>query len=115
MVLSVPEGRMVFVTGLEGGVEHNFGGRWNKATFPYLSHSSVVISCESALPCRTGEKDGDESDPPKKWGGHVTLDSGTVEHASIRPHGVALVLIYPCGKARKQPPRRGAESTETDL
>ena len=25
-------------------------------------------------------------------------------HASIRPHGVALVLIYPCGKARNRPP-----------
>ena len=22
----------------------------------------------------------------------------------LRPHGVALVLIYPCGKAQKQPP-----------
>ena len=31
------------------------------------------------------------------------------------PMGVALVLIYPCGKAQKQPPRSGAESTETDL
>ena len=29
--------------------------------------------------------------------------------------GVALVLIYPCGKAQKQPPRSGAESTETEL
>ena len=45
----------------------------------------------------------------------MTLDSGTVEHATIRPHGVALVLIYPCGKAQKQPRRSGAESTETEL
>ena len=36
---------------------------------PYLSHSAVVILCESARPCRTGEKEGDESDPPKKRGG----------------------------------------------
>ena len=43
---------------------------------------------------RTREKGGDESDPPqKKPGGHVTLDSGAVFHASIpapwgrsRPH-----------------------------
>ena len=69
MVLGVPKDRMVFVTGLEGGGEHNFGGRWNKATFPYLSHSSVVISCESARPYRAGEKGGDESDPPQKRGG----------------------------------------------
>ena len=26
-------------------------------------------------------------------------------HASTRPHGVALVLIYPCGKAQNRPPR----------
>ena len=37
-------------------------------------------------------------------GGHVTLDSATERRGSIRPHGVALVLIYPCGKARNSPP-----------
>ena len=36
-------------------------------------------------PLPTREKGGDESDPPKN-------------------RGVALVLIYPCGKAQKQPP-----------
>ena len=25
-----------------------------------------------------------------------------------RPHGVALVLIYPCGKAQEQPPKGAA-------
>ena len=42
---------------------------------------------------------------PPKQGGHVTLSSGSVGHASTRPHGVALVLIYPCGKAQNRPPR----------
>ena len=60
---------MGFVTGLQGGVSHNFDGRCHNSILPYLSHSSVVILCESAPPCRTGEKEGDESDPPKKWGG----------------------------------------------
>ena len=32
----------------------------------------------------------------------MTLDSATEWHGSIRPHGVALVLIYPCGKAENQ-------------
>ena len=69
VVLSVTEGRMVFVTGLEGGVSQNSEPRCHNSILPYLSHSSVVILCESAPPCRTGEKEGDESDPPQKWGG----------------------------------------------
>ena len=34
----------------------------------------------------------------------MTPDSGAVFHASTRPHGVAHVLIYPCGKAWNRPP-----------
>ena len=60
---------MVFATRSEGGVWQDFGSRCGIATFRYLPHSSVVILCESAPPCRTGEKEGDESDPPQKWGG----------------------------------------------
>ena len=56
-------------TGLEGGVFQDLRVWWSTPTFLYLSHSSVVIPCESAPPCRTGEKEGDESDPPQKWGG----------------------------------------------
>ena len=67
-------------------MEHKFGGRWNTTASTYLSHSAVVIPCESAPPSRTGKKGEDESDPPKKWGGHVTPDSGTEEHTAIRSH-----------------------------
>ena len=78
---------------------------YGKAAFLYLSHSAVVIPFESARPLPTREKGGDESDPPQKAGGHVTLDSATEYGMALsRPHGVALVLIYPCGKAQKQPP-----------
>ena len=77
---------MVLATRSEGGVWQDSGSRCGKPTFRYLPYSSVVIPCESARPCRTGEKEGDESDPPKKWGGHVTPDSGAEWHASIRPH-----------------------------
>ena len=60
---------MVFAAGLEGGVRHDSAKRCGKAAFLYLSHSAVVIRCESAPPCRTGEKGGDESDPPQSGGG----------------------------------------------
>ena len=36
--------------------------------------------------CRTGEKEGDESDPPQKVGGHADTDSWHLGHAAIRPH-----------------------------
>ena len=61
--------RMVFATGLQGGVWQDSGSRCGIATFLYLTHSSVLIPCESAPPCRTGEKGEDESDPPQKVGG----------------------------------------------
>ena len=60
---------MVFATRSEGGVWQDSGSRCGKLTFRYLPYSSVVILCESAPPCRTGEKEGDESDLPPKVGG----------------------------------------------
>ena len=59
---------MVFATGLQGGVWQDLEPRCDKATFVYMPHSAVVIPGESALALRTREKDGDESDPPKKGG-----------------------------------------------
>ena len=96
---------MVFVTGLEGGVSQNSEPRCHNSILPYLSHSSVVILCESAPPCRTGEKEGDESDPPQKSGGHVTPDSGAESHASIRPHAGSLSSSFiPAGRLGTAPP-----------
>ena len=54
--------------------------------------------------CGRGRKAGDVSDPPQKQGGHAASCSGILRHTSTRPHGVAPVLIYPCGKAQKQAP-----------
>ena len=92
MVFLGTVGRMVFGTRSEGGVYQNFRLRCTTATFVYLSHYAVVIPFQSALALRTREKGGDVSDPPQT-GGHVTLDSGAVYHASIpapwgrsRPH-----------------------------
>ena len=47
----------------------------------------------------TREVEKDVSDPPQKQGGHAAFRSGILRHTSTRPHGVAHVLIYPCGKA----------------
>ena len=90
----------------EGGVFQELLKGYSTTAFSYLSHSAVVIHCESAPTLPTREKGGDESDPPQKRGGHVTLNRRAVGHASIRLHGVALVLIYPCGKARNSPQER---------
>ena len=99
---------MGFVTGLQGGVSHNFDGRCHNSILPYLAHFSVVIPCESAPPCRTGEKEGDESDPPPKVGGHVTSNSAAESHASIRSHAGRSRPHLSLREGSKQPPRRGA-------
>ena len=100
----------------EGGVFQNLCFWCSTTVCHYLSHSAVVIRCESARTLSTREKGGDESDPPpQKSGGACDPDSGAVFHASIpapwgrsRPH---LSLR----EGSEQPPRSGAESTETDL
>ena len=69
MVFYAAGGRMVFAARSEGGVRHDSAKRCGNAAFLYLSHSSVVITCESLPPCRTGKKEGDESAPPQKRGG----------------------------------------------
>ena len=107
---------MVFAAGLEGGVRHDSDKRCGKAAFLYLSHSAVVIPCESSRPCRTGKKEGDESDPPQKAGGHVTLDSGTVRRASIRSHAGRSRPHLSLREGSEPPPPGGAlRERETDL
>ena len=49
--------------------------------------------------CRYRKIRGDDSDPPPKRGFLLVPCSGAVYRASIRPQGVAIVCIYPCGKA----------------
>ena len=92
------------VQGYRGGVYQNLRFWCTTATFRYLSHSAVVIPCESARPWRTGEKEGDESDPPPKWGGHAALDSWHLYHASIRPHAGSLSSSFiPAGRLGTAP------------
>ena len=89
-------------TGLEGGVFQDFSLRSTTATFVYLPHSAVVSKSKTALlrpraACRAGTR----ATPPKQ-GGHVTLLAVLSSIPLSRPHGVALVLIYPCGKAENK-------------
>ena len=67
------EGRMVFATGLQGGVWQDPGSRCGNATFLYLPHSSVVIPCESDPAAPNGRKRGGRERPPPKSGGACDL------------------------------------------
>ena len=51
----------------------------------------------------TREIEKDESDPPKTGGDLRPFVETCCDMSLLRPHGVALVLIYPCGKAQNPP------------
>ena len=70
-----------------------------------LSLNSFVFCGLSLLigfPRADTEKSGETIAPPPETGVPTGPDSGTEYRASIRPQGVAIVGIYPCGKARKR-------------
>ena len=92
----LPQGQRV-----EWGIKKREGG-----TSPHSSKSFVF----RGLPLLFGFHDNDTeksgetiATPPPETGVPTGPDSGTVGHASIRPQGVAIVLIDPCGKARNSP------------
>ena len=86
---------------LRGGGWHDFSPRSTTATFVHLPHSAVVIRFETALALRTREKGGGRERPPPKTGGSCgPAQMAFVARLCTGPHGVAHVLIYPCGKAR---------------
>ena len=91
--------RMVRGTRSEGGVFHDLPVRCSNATFRYISHSAVVIPCESPPAVPNGRKRGGR-EPPQKWGGMWPRQVAFVPCPYLGPMRVALVLIYPCGKAR---------------
>ena len=98
----VPKDRLFFAPGTKGGWGIKKREGW---TSQYSSKSFVFLG----LPILLGFHDDDTeksektiATPPKR-GVPTGPDSGTVFHASIRPQGVAIVGIYPCGKARNSP------------
>ena len=62
----------------------------------------AALERRGSLTTREGEKD--ESDPPQTGGDLRPKVESRYGVPLFRPQGVALVLIYPCGKAQKQPP-----------
>ena len=86
-----------------GGLQ--FPDDWCCTTdFTYLSHTAVVIPCESARPCRTGER-GTRATPPPKVGGHVTPNSGTELHTAYSaPRGSLSSSFIPAGRLGTAPP-----------
>ena len=89
---------------LRGGCNMGFGLKSTTAPFVYMTHSAVVISFETALPLRTREKGGSRERPPPNRGVMRPATDGVCTRLCTGPHGVAHVLIYPCGKAWKKTP-----------
>ena len=106
MVFIATGGRMVFATGLEGGVWQDSGSRCGEAAFLYIPHSAVVIPCKSARPLPTREKGGDESDPPPKAGGHVTPIAVLSGIPLSGPMGSLSSSFIPAGRLGTAPQER---------
>ena len=103
MFFMPPGAACFFATGTKGGGGiKSCGG----VPAPHSLHSFVF----KGLPLLFGfhnddtEKSEETIATPKKRGVPTGPDSGAEWHASIRPQGVAIVGIYPCGKARNSPP-----------
>ena len=88
------------------------GGGWGmaksrNAAKPLSSICLILLGLSpvirpDTLTTRESEKDG--SDPPPNRGVMRPKVEARWGVPLFRPHGVAPVLIYPCGKAQKQPP-----------
>ena len=86
------------------------GGSGIKKLWGCSSPTFLALFCYQGLPLLFGfhnddtEKSEETIATPPKRGVPTGPDSGAEWHASIRPKGVAIVGIYPCGKARKRRP-----------
>ncbi len=65
-------------------------------------------------PRRCSKIGEDDSDPPENRGVMWPQQRCVAAHRSCPPMRVAIVLIYPCRKARNSPPGGGADGRETD-
>ena len=98
----------MFATASEGGVWHGFS-RSSTTGYTRLYDSLRCGYPHLKRPARfgRGRKAGDVSDPPKNRGVMRPATDALGTCLCTGPHGVAHVLIYPCGKAQKQPPGAG--------
>ena len=73
------------------------------------------LSLLIGFPRADTEKSGETIATPPETGVPTGPDSGAEWHASIRPQGVAIAGIYPCGKARKRRPEAARIKRRMDL
>ena len=64
---------------------------------------------------RSAQIRGDDSDPPRNGGGMRPRIAAPSNRALCRPQGVAIVGIYPCGKARNTYPETGVNKRKSNL
>ena len=94
------------------------GGCGSVGVWPPHSFNSFVFC---GLPLLFGfhnddtEKCGKTIATPPKRGVPTGPDRSPAGQSSIRPQGVAIVGIYPCGKARKRRPGPGRIKRRMDL
>ena len=92
---------MLFGTGTKGGVYREKAWGCTGPTFLELFCLLWFVPTNRLPACRYRKIGEDDSAPPET-GVPSGPDSGTEYRAAIRPQGVAIVGIYPCGKARKR-------------
>ena len=97
--------RMLNAAGTKGG----YGTIRRRDGAPLYSPISFIplgLSSTHRTPsCRFRKIGEDESDPPRKAGGHVAPIAARCGTPLSGPMGVALVLMDPCGKAQNRPQR----------
>ena len=92
---------------LPQGQKGGWGIKKREGGASQVSFNSFVVCGLSLLigfPRADTEKSGETIATPPKRGVPAGPDSGPAGQSSIRPQGVAIVGIYPCGKARKRRP-----------
>ena len=88
------------------GIKKREGGASQVSLNSFVFCGLSLLIC---FPRADTEKSGETIATPPKRGVPTGPDSGPAGQSSIRPQGVAIVGIYPCGKARSSPPEGGAD------
>ena len=90
---------------------------YGTASFVYITHSAVVIRCESARHASdAGERRGRERPPPKSGGAcDLLIEVLSVTYLYLGPMRGRSRPHLSLREGLEQPPRSGAQSTETDL
>ena len=104
-VFHAPGGRLFCAPGTKGGwgIKKREGGAPKHFLNSFVfSGLSLLFGLHRAGPQKTGRTIAPPPPPPPKRGFPAAPIAALRGSASIRPQGVAIVGIYPCGKARKR-------------